>query len=84
MKVIDYASTDDPNYIQNLKAERQVFSKVQGDYIAKAIYCFTHTNFLIFILEYMEGGDFGDMLKNYVCFDEPIVRFYAAELVLAL
>ena len=32
----------------------------------------------------MEGGDFGDMLKNYVCFDEPIVRFYAAELVLAI
>ena len=61
-----------------------MFCKVKGNYIAKAIYCFTHKNFLIFILEYMEGGDFGDMLKNYVCFDEPIVRFYAAELVLAI
>ena len=70
--------------MENLKCEYEIFSKVKGDFIAKALYSFTHSHFLIFILEYMKGGDFGNLLKKYVCFDESIVKFYAAELVLAI
>ena len=32
----------------------------------------------------MPGGDFGSILREYNCFDEWIVKFYAAELVLAI
>ena len=35
-------------------------------------------------MEYLIGGDFGALLENYSCFDEEIVMFYAAEIVLAV
>ena len=57
---------------------------MRGDFVAKALFAFTHSHFLIFILEYMKGGDFGTLLKLYCCFNENIVKFYAAELVLAI
>jgi serine/threonine protein kinase len=35
-------------------------------------------------MEYMIGGDFGDVLAKYGNLDEDTVAFYAAEIVLAL
>lgn len=35
-------------------------------------------------MDYMVGGDFGKILQLYTCLDEFVVKFYMAELVLAL
>jgi len=32
----------------------------------------------------MEGGDFRTILTKYICLDEWVVRFYAAEIILAI
>ena len=65
-------------------AEHSVFQKLKGDYVVKALFSFTHENYLCFVMEYLIGGDLGALLENCCCFDEGIVRLYAAEIVLAL
>jgi len=50
----------------------------------KAYYSFTKDTYLCFVQEFMMGGDFTQVLKHYVCLEEWIVRFYMAELVLAI
>ena len=72
------------SYIETLKAERNVFEILNGTYVTKAYYSFTHGPYLCFLMEYMVGGDFSLILQLYTCLDEIIVKFYMAELVLAL
>jgi len=67
-----------------MQAERNVFEIIEGDYVVKAFYSFIHENYLIFILEYLPGGDFETLLEKYICFDEYIVKLYIAELILAI
>ena len=70
--------------MESLLAEQKVFQKLKGDFVVKALFSFTHKNSLCFVMEYMIGGDFGSLLEKYVCFDQDIVKFYAAEIVLAI
>src|SRR5689334_15254070 len=35
-------------------------------------------------MEYIIGGDFGDILHNYCALEEEVARFYIAEMVLAI
>lgn len=71
-------------YIQKLKSERNVFNILSGTYVTKAYYSFVHETYLCFLMDYMVGGDFGKILQLYTCLDEFVVKFYMAELVLAL
>jgi len=84
LKVIDCSHEDMETYIEKLKSERNVFNILTGDFVTKAYYSFTHETYLCFLMEYMVGGDFGTILKLYTCLDEFMVKFYMAELVLAL
>ncbi len=70
--------------MQSLLAERKVFEIVSGDYVVKSFYSFTYDSYLVFILEYMMGGDFVALIRLFVCFEEWIVKVYIAELVLAV
>lgn len=72
------------SYIETLKSERNIFEILSGTYVTKAYYSFIHSPYLCFLMEYMPGGDFGTILKIYTCLDEIIVKFYMAELILAL
>lgn len=71
------------NRIASLKAERNVFALLEGDYVVKAVYTFTHENYICFVMEYMIGGDFASILEKYGYLDEDIAKFYIAELMLA-
>ena len=53
MKVIDCSK--DGNYLETLKAERNVFELLEGEFVVKAYYSFTYENYLFFLLEYMKG-----------------------------
>lgn len=61
-----------------------MFEIITGDYVVKAFYSFTHENYLCFVQEYMVGGDFVQILKIFGVLEEWIVKFYIAELVLAI
>lgn len=57
IKIIDCVNMNS-NKMETLKAERNVFRIVKGDFVVKAVYSFTHANYLCFVLDYMNGGDF--------------------------
>lgn len=70
--------------IDALKAERNIFEILTGEFVVKALYSFIHDHYLCFVQEYMVGGDFSNILKLYQALDEYYVQFYIAEVVLAL
>ena len=67
-----------------LKAEKDIYEVLQGDFVVKAIWTFQYNNFICFVTEYMIGGDFATFLDNMGRIDEDQARFYFAELVLAI
>ncbi|CAD8203805.1 unnamed protein product [Paramecium octaurelia] len=83
MKVIDCRNKD-MNEIQNLRAEKNVFEILEGDFVVKAYYSFIQDNCLLFLLEYMMGGDFSQVLFQYGRISESVAKFYLAELLLAI
>jgi len=85
MKIVDFADRETfQNKIGNLKAEKDVYASIQGDWVVKAFYTFNYHYCACFVLEYMMGGDFIHVLEQVGCFEEHIARFYFAELVLAV
>lgn len=39
---------------------------------------------MVFVMEYLKGGDFDKILRNYTRLDEDVAKFYVAEIVLAI
>lgn len=48
--------------MENLKAESNVFEILTGEYVVKALWSFTIDDCLLFVLDYMPGGDLGNIL----------------------
>ena len=67
-----------------LKSESQILDFLTGDFVVRAVFKFLHKNFLCFVMEYMEGGDFNSILTYFGALDRSTARFYIAELVLAI
>lgn len=67
-----------------MKAENDAFEILNGDFVVKAHYSFTAGPLMVFVMEYLRGGDFSKILKNYTRLDEDVAKFYIAEIVLAI
>ena len=67
-----------------MKDEENIYKKLKGDYVVKAIWTFQHDNDICFVTEYMIGGDFNKILDRVGRLDENQAKFYFAELVLAV
>lgn len=50
------------NSMMSLQNERDIFGIVQGDFVVKAAYTFSHESYLCFVMEYMIGGDLGAVM----------------------
>lgn len=72
------------NRIASITAEKNVFERLEGDYVVKAVYTFTHGDYICFVMEYMVGGDFAKILEKFGFLDEEIARFYIGEIILAI
>ncbi|CAD8178789.1 unnamed protein product [Paramecium octaurelia] len=83
MKVIDCRNKN-MSEIQNLRAEKNVFEILEGDFVVKAFYSFIQDQCLLFLLEYMMGGDISQVLFQYGRLSEQVAKFYLAELLLAI
>ena len=87
MKVINLGERSLKNNVkelENLRRENKILGMIQEDFIAKAFMTFTHETYIFFVMEYIIGGDFGDILHNYDALYESVARFYIAEMVLAI
>jgi len=64
--------------------EKDILHKSDHPFIVKLRYSFQDHTTLYFVMEYCPGGELFKHLKRKGKFDEDTVRFYAAEVVLAL
>lgn len=85
MKIIRLADGIDNEFIRSIVNERRVYEKTGGDHAVKAYFTIHESNSIIFVMEYMPGGDFSNVLEDRLDVGEsPEAIFYLAELVLAI
>lgn len=66
------------------KMERDILAEVKHPFIVKLHYAFQTEGKLYLILDFLKGGDLFSRLSKEVMFTEDDVKFYLAELALAL
>lgn len=69
---------------QRTKMERNMLAEIDHPFIVKLHYAFQTEGKLYLILEFLRGGDLFTRLSKEVMFTEEDVKFYLAELALAL
>mmetsp|Transcript_25028 Transcript_25028/g.82012 ORF Transcript_25028/g.82012 Transcript_25028/m.82012 type:complete len:540 (-) Transcript_25028:125-1744(-) len=84
MKVLHKTSVLQGGQVEHTKAERNILQQVQHPFLVGLRYAFQNEAKLYMVLDYLNGGELFFHLKNSGRFDEPRVRIYSAELVLAL
>jgi len=84
MKIIDKEKTIEKSQEDLIKSEVTIMRKLDNDYIVKLYYSFQNTQYLFFVMEYMNGGDLGHLLQKVGALDAKFARLYAAEVILAL
>ncbi|CAK9295556.1 unnamed protein product [Gordionus sp. m RMFG-2023] len=83
MKVLKKASLKLRDRIRT-KMERDILADVQHPFIVRLRYAFQTQGKLYLILDFLRGGDLFTRLSKEVMFTEEDVKFYLAELALAL
>mmetsp|Transcript_9051 Transcript_9051/g.19293 ORF Transcript_9051/g.19293 Transcript_9051/m.19293 type:complete len:978 (-) Transcript_9051:1439-4372(-) len=84
MKILRKSHLVRRRQIERTKTERKVLSKLDHPFIMKLYYAFQNNEKLYLVLDYCPGGELFFHLSRYRRFQEPVARFYAAELLLAL
>ncbi|KAL9653028.1 hypothetical protein ABK040_015543 [Willaertia magna] len=86
MKVLKKEEMIQRNKVKRVLTEREILATTDHPFIV-SLYCsFQSADRLYFIMEYCSGGEFFRMLQKQPgkCLPEAAVRFYAAEVLLAL
>lgn len=83
MKVLKKATLKVRDRIRT-KMERNILSQISHPFIVKLHYAFQTEGKLYLILDFLRGGDLFSRLSKEVIFTEDDVKFYLAELILAL
>jgi len=83
MKVLKKATLKVRDRVRT-KLERNILAEVQHPFIVKLQYAFQTEGKLYLILDFLRGGDLFTRLNKEVMFTEEDVKFYLAELALAL
>lgn len=72
------------NQVAHVKAERDILSEADNEWVVKLWYSFQDSENLYFVMDYIQGGDLMFLLQKKEIFEESLAQFYVAELVLAL
>ena len=84
LKVIRKADALNKNQQRSIIMERDILHNVQNPFVVRLFYTFQNTDYLFWVMEYIQGGDVYSLLQGLNCFDESMAKVYAAEVVLAL
>ncbi|KRZ68810.1 Serine/threonine-protein kinase LATS2 [Trichinella papuae] len=84
MKVLRKFDVLKRNQAAHVKAERDILSEADNEWVVKLYYSFQDRDSLFFIMEYIPGGDMMTLLIKKGIFSEDLARFYIAELVCAV
>ena len=84
MKTLRKREVLERNQVAHVKAERDILAEADCEWVVKLYYSFQDKEFLYFIMDYIPGGDMMNLLINKGIFEQPLAKFYIAELVLAI
>eukprot|EP01022_Parablepharisma_sp_SALTPOND_P013026 TRINITY_DN170_c0_g1_i1.p1 TRINITY_DN170_c0_g1~~TRINITY_DN170_c0_g1_i1.p1 ORF type:complete len:979 (-),score=111.65 TRINITY_DN170_c0_g1_i1:2605-5541(-) len=84
LKIIDREKTVEKAQESYIRSEVSIMRSVNSDYIVKLYYSFQNDDYWFFVMEYMNGGDLGNLLQNCGPIEEKFSKLYLAEIVVAL
>ena len=84
MKVLDKANVIARRQGEHARAERRILGAVRHPFIVALRFAFQSERKLFLVTDFCRGGELFFHLKRMRRFAEPVARFYAAELILAL
>lgn len=84
MKTLAKSDVLKRNQVAHVKAERDILAEADNEWVVKLYYSFQDRESLYFVMDYVPGGDLMGLLIKLGVFEEPLARFYIAELVLAI
>ena len=84
MKVLKKQAMKKRNQVNHIKAERKIMELIDFPFIVKLKYAFQNPEKLYMVMEYCPGGELFFHIQRVERFNEEAVKFYAAQLVLAL
>jgi len=84
MKVLKKDFLIRTNNVETTKTERDVLRKVNHPFVVALHYAFQTDQRLYLVMDFMNGGQLLFHLRKQAMFSEQMVKFYTAEIVLAL
>jgi len=84
IKVLDKHQIVELNEVEHTIAERAILAELNHPFLMTLYAAFQTQESLYLVLEYIPGGELFFHLRKRGCFSETQVRFYAAQIVLAL
>ncbi|KAG1708276.1 hypothetical protein DVH05_024958 [Phytophthora capsici] len=84
MKIISKQFIIDMDSVHYMKTERDVMTKIRHPFVIGLNYAFQTESKVYLVMEYQSGGELFSYLKEEGTFTEDVVRFYLAEMILAL
>ena len=84
MKILKKKAMIKRNQVAHIKTERKIMELVDHPFIVKLRYAFQNPQKLYMVMDYCPGGELFFHIQRVERFNEEAVKFYGAQLVLAL
>ncbi|KAL0489772.1 glucocorticoid-regulated kinase [Acrasis kona] len=84
IKILNKKKLEESEQLEHIKTERTVLQYVEHPFLVRLDYAFQTQEKLYMVMDFINGGELFFHLKNEKRFEEKRVKFYAAELLLAL
>ncbi|GAA54439.1 LATS large tumor suppressor [Clonorchis sinensis] len=84
MKLLNKRDVVERRQLAHVRAERDILAEADNEWVVKLFFSFQDSEALYLVMEYIPGGDMMSLLIKKGIFEEPLARFYIAELTLAL
>ena len=84
MKILKKKAMIKRNQVKHIKTERKIMELIDYPFIVKLAFAFQTPQKLYMIMDYCPGGELFYHIQRVERFNEEAVKFYGAQLVLAL
>ena len=72
------------NLFNLVEKEKTILNNINNDFVVKCYYSFSDRDYIFFVMEFLNGGDLSNFFNYYETLSENEVKYYAAEIILAL
>ncbi|VDN97871.1 unnamed protein product [Rodentolepis nana] len=83
MKVLSKLDIVKSRQIASAIMEKRLLASVNIEQITRLVYTFKDNSFLYLVMEFVPGGELFSLLRSMKYFSEPMVKFFAAQVLLA-